>query len=69
MNADHTLLQMKYARIVEAFAQRAHLPLEEALTEFYDSSTFMLMNEGVADMHCMSDTYLTDELLREYRYV
>ena len=26
------------------------------------------MEEGIADMHCMSDIYLTDELLIEYCY-
>lgn len=25
------------------------------------------MNEGIADMHCLSDKYLSDELLLEYR--
>lgn len=25
------------------------------------------MNEGIADMHCLSDEYLSDELLLEYR--
>lgn len=32
-----------------------------------DSKTFELINEGVADMHCMSDEYLVDELLLEYK--
>lgn len=68
MEADRTLLQMKYSRIVEAFAMRAHLTLEDALTKFYDSDTFMLMDGGVADMHCMSDEYLTDELMLEYGF-
>lgn len=25
------------------------------------------MNEGVADMHCLSDEYLADELLLEWK--
>ena len=28
---------------------------------------FELISEGVADMHCMSDAYLVDELCIEYR--
>lgn len=32
----------------------------------YDSETFNLISEGVADLHCMSDQYLVDELLAEY---
>lgn len=31
----------------------------------YDSKTFELISEGVADMHCMSDEYLVDELILE----
>ena len=32
---------------------------------FYDSKTFELISEGIADMHCMSDEYLVDELILE----
>lgn len=68
MEANKTLLRRKYGRVVECFAAKAHLTLEEALAKFYDSQTFMLMDEGVADMHCMSEDYLADELLLEYHY-
>lgn len=61
-------MQIKYGRIVKAFAERANISLEEALDKAYDSKVFMLMDEGIADMHCMSDIYLTDELLIEYGY-
>ncbi|MCD7851394.1 MAG: DUF3791 domain-containing protein [Parabacteroides sp.] len=60
---------MKYARIVKLFAEKAHLSYEEALGLFYDSETFQLLNEGVADLHCMSDEYLADELILEYKLV
>lgn len=68
MEADRTLLQMKYSRIVEKFAKDAHLSLDEALSKFYDSDIFTLIDEGVSDMHCLSDEYLTDELMLEYGY-
>lgn len=57
---------MKYARIVRLFAERVNLSYEDALGFFYDSDTYNLMNEGVADMHCLSDEYLAEELGREY---
>ena len=41
--------------------------LEDALAFFYDSDTYMLMSEGVADMHCRSDEYLADELMLELK--
>lgn len=68
METNRTILQMKYGRIVEAFAKEAGIPLDEALDKFYDSNTFILMDEGIADMQTMSDIYLTDELLLEYGY-
>ena len=33
---------------------------------FYDSKTYELISEGIADMHCMSDEYLVDELKTEF---
>lgn len=67
MEANKTILQMKYARVVALFAERSGMPLEEALEFFYDSDTYMLMSEGVADMHCRSDEYLADELMLELK--
>ena len=58
---------MKYARIVAIFARESGLMLEDALSFFYDSDTYQLISEGVADMHCRSDEYLADELLMEYQ--
>jgi hypothetical protein len=42
------------------------MSLEDALSFFYDSDTYKLISEGVADMHCRSDEYLADELILEY---
>jgi hypothetical protein len=41
------------------------LTYEQALDFFYNSTTFELISEGVADMHCFSDEYLADELMLE----
>lgn len=66
MQANPTLLRMKYARIVEQFAQKANISNEDALDKFYNSKTYELISQGISDMHCMSDGYLTDSLLKEY---
>ncbi len=66
MEANKTILQMKYARVVKLFAQLSGMELEDALAFFYDSDTYTLMSEGIADMHCRSDKYLADELMLEY---
>lgn len=67
MQANPILLQRKYARIVKLFAEQTSFTYEQALDFFYNSKTFELMSEGVADMHCMSDEYLADELLIEQK--
>lgn len=66
MNANPILLQKKYARVVQLFAKRSGLTLEEALKIFYHSEMYQLVSEGVSDMHCMSDEYLTQELINEW---
>lgn len=59
------VLQMKYARIIEAIAEKASVSLEKAMGLFYRSETFPLIQDGVADLHCRSDEYLAEEILRE----
>ena len=65
MNANPVLLQKKYARIVEKFAEKTNITLKEALDIFYHSKLYELMSEGVSDMHCMSDDSLVQELADE----
>lgn len=69
MLANPILLQKKYARIIEAFAERADLSLPDALSFFFHSMTYKLMSEGVSDIHCRSDLYLADELQNELIYM
>lgn len=53
---------MKYARIVQLFADSVGMKYEDALGVFYNSDVYKMMSQGVADMHCLSDGYLADEL-------
>ncbi len=66
MNANPILLQKKYARVIELFAKRMCISLDEALKIFYQSETYQLIREGVSDLHCMSDSYLAEELRIEW---
>ena len=66
MQADKTLLQMKYARVVAMFAAQQNISMEEALDFFYHSETYQELREGIADLHCRSDQYVADELAAEY---
>ena len=66
MNANPTLLQKKYARVVERYAEKYQVTLETALERFYDSELYQLVSAGVSDLHCMSDDYLVEELHDEW---
>ena len=66
MTANPVLLQKKYVRIIELFSQKERLSLKDALDFFYRSEIYRLIGEGVSDLHCMSDEYLTEELISEY---
>jgi hypothetical protein len=66
MTANPILLQKKYARIIEKFAVKVGISLDDSLRFFYTSETGKLIREGVSDLHCMSDEYLVDELEGEY---
>lgn len=57
----------KYARIIERFSEKEKLSLDDALSFFYRSTIYRLISEGVSDLHCMSDEYLTEELISEYK--
>ena len=67
MLANPTLLQWKYARNIRLIAEHRGLPYEQAFDLFYRSKTFELISEGVADMHCLSDEYLAEEVEREIK--
>lgn len=66
MNANPILLQRKYSRVIEQFAEKSDISLDKALAFFYRSSVYRLVSEGISDMHCMSDAYLAEELAIEY---
>lgn len=66
MNANPILLQKKYARVVACFAKLQDISLDAALDFFYHSEVYLLIRDGISDMHCMSDAYLAKELELEY---
>jgi hypothetical protein len=53
--------------VIECFAKRVDISLDDALAFFYHSEVHNLMCEGISDMHCMSDEYLAEEMETEYR--
>ena len=66
MKADNIILQLKYSSVIETFAKMGNIPLREALDKFYKSQIYRKMRDGISDMHCRSDKYLAEDLLREF---
>ena len=62
MNANPTLQQKKYARVIACFAKKAGVSLSGAMDMFYRSQLHHLTRDGVSDLRCMSDNYLVGEL-------
>lgn len=60
------VMDAKYARIITQISQMYGITLEKAIDIFYNSETFELIQEGVADLHCRSDKYLATEIWNEY---
>lgn len=69
MQANPTILQMKYARIILLIAEMKKISEEEAMDIFYNSKTFYMVSNGIADMHCRSDQYIADEVCMEQKQV
>lgn len=67
MKANPVLLQRKYTRLIVLLAKRLNISLDKALEQFMSSNTYLLMREGIGDTHCLSDGYLLEELVAEYK--
>jgi len=65
MTANKILLWRKYAHVINAVSLRQNIDLEQAMDIFYKSYTYQEMREGISDMHCRSDEYLSEEISLE----
>ena len=63
MEANRTILNMKYARIISEIAKIKNIDNLAAMDIFYTSPLFPLIENGVADLHCRSDRYLAIEII------
>lgn len=64
--AKQTILQAKYARIIEILAHKLGGDTDKAFDVFYNSELLPLIQSGIADLHCRSDEYLAEEIFAEY---
>ena len=62
---NETLLQMKYARVVNLLAERLGITHPQALEAFYNSETYRHLSDLRNHLHNMSDAYLAEEIINE----
>lgn len=62
---NETLLQMKFARVINQLAERLKISQPEALKLFYQSNTYSNLCNKANHLHNMSDAFLVDEILFE----
>ena len=62
---NETLLQMKYARVINLLAERLKISHPEALKLFYQSETYSNLCNKANHLHNMSDAFLVDEVMME----
>ena len=56
----------KCADIIQCISSMFNVSLEQAADIFYNSDTSVLIEEGVADLHCRSSRYLAQCVWDEY---
>lgn len=55
------------ARIISCISEMSNISLDEATDIFYNSETANMIEEGISDLHCRSDKYLAEEIIREHQ--
>ena len=65
MKADKAILPLKFCSVIEALSAQNNIEPRQALDMFYKSQVYIEMREGLSDMHCRSDIYLAEEIIRE----
>lgn len=57
----------KIAKIIENISERYEVSLDKATDIYYNSTTSLLIEEGIADLHCRSERYLAQCVWDEYQ--
>ncbi|HBG3259764.1 TPA: hypothetical protein KP562_004065 [Clostridioides difficile] len=64
MEANRTLLESLYKKIILEFSKQTGKSLEEGMDYLYTSETYKLISEGVSDMHYKGYIYLAQGTIK-----
>ncbi|MDR0944529.1 MAG: hypothetical protein LBM41_08390 [Ruminococcus sp.] len=59
------LLNHKYLRIINLVYEKTGITRRKVIEMLFKSDVYADMETGLGEMHCRSDGYLADEILRE----
>jgi hypothetical protein len=65
MTANDYVKNYVYDGVANEYARIKGIPLREAFDVLYRSRLYSEIRMGISDMHCRSDGYLAEELLKE----
>ncbi len=65
MTAQDDMKNYIYDGVITEYAQLKGTSLREAFDTLYRSRLYQEIRLGISDMHCRSDVYLAEELLRQ----
>ena len=67
MNEDSTQIikSARCARVIQMLSTMYGISLSEATDMYYNSETSNMIEGGVADLHCRSEKYLSEEIWKE----
>jgi len=67
MNEDSTQIikSARCARVIQTLSTMYGISLSEATDMYYNSETSNMIEEGIADLHCRSEKYLSEEIWKE----
>ena len=67
MNEDSTQIikSARCARVIQMLSTMYGISLSEATDMYYNSETSNMIEEGIADLHCRSEKYLSEEIWKE----
>ena len=67
MNEDSTQIikSARCARVIQMLSTMYGTSLSEATDMYYNSETSNMIEEGIADLHCRSEKYLSEEIWKE----
>ena len=67
MNEDSTQIikSARCARVIQMLSTMNGISLSEATDMYHNSETSNMIEEGIADLHCRSEKYLSEEIWKE----